>query len=265
MRLDNAQFVAGPTPAEQDGPEVAAINLPTTTIWPSLPNKLISGALGAGATAAAIALSTDDGYWIVRAGVPDISAPTLPTFQTLAAFAASLPAGTYTLEVRAVDADDRFGPPGRQTLTALAEPPSRSVTGALVVSLTWDTESDLDLHVVDPLGNEIYHGATSSVDAFLAGSSDASNGQLDEDSNADCNIDGLRQEDVTWAAAPPSGHYLVRVDTASLCGQANAHWTVRVLLDGMSVGAASGVALDSDTRGAHDRGAGILALGFDVP
>ncbi len=265
MRLENAQFIAGPTPAAQTGPEVAAITLPTTQIWPGFPDKAISGALGAGATAAAIALSSDEGYWVVQAGVPDVSAPTLPTFHTTASFSSSLTAGNYTLEVRAVDAGNHFGPPARQVLTALAAAPSRVVMGALVVTLTWDTESDVDLHVVDPLGNEIYHGAPNSVDAFLPGSSDASDGMLDEDSNAGCVIDGLRQEDVTWASAPPSGQYLVRVDTASLCGQASAHWTVQVLLNGTSIGTATGIALDSDTRGAHDRGAGLLALEFDVP
>jgi hypothetical protein len=265
MRLENAQFILGPTPAAQAGPEVATITLPTTTIWPGFPDKSISGALGEGATAAALALSSDQGYWVVRAGVPDVSAPTLPTFHTSASFSSSLTAGAYTLEVRAVDADNQFGPPARQVLTALAAAPSHVVTGALIVTLTWDTEADVDLHVIDPLGNEIYHGAQNSVDAFLPGNSDASDGMLDQDSNSGCIIDGLREEDVTWAAAPPSGHYLVRVDTASLCGQPSAHWTVQVQLDGASLGAATGIALDSDTLGAHDRGAGTLALGFDVP
>jgi hypothetical protein len=169
------------------------------------------------------------------------------------------------LELRAVDALGRFGPPFRQTLTALAAPPARTVTGALVVTLTWDSESDLDLHVVDPLGDEIFHGARSSQAPFLRSGADASNGTLDQDSNADCSIDGLRQEDVTWADAPPAGHYLVRVDTLSLCGTPNAHWTARALLDGAAIGLATGTSLDSDTWGAHDRGAGLLALGFDVP
>ena len=164
-----------------------------------------------------------------------------------------------------MDASGNFGPPSRQVLTAIATPPAVSVSGVLIVTLTWDTESDLDLHVVDPLGNEIYHGAPSSVDTFKPGSSSLSAGILDADSNANCEIDGLRQEDVTWAQTPPSGHYLVRVDTASLCGAPSAHWTVHVTLADQPLGAASGTSLDSDTRGAHDRGAGLLALGFDVP
>lgn len=265
MRLAGAQFVPGPTPSAQDGPEVASVTLPTTTIWPGLPAKTLQGTLGSSATSAAVALSMDAGYWLVVAGVPDVSAPTLPTFQATASFSSSLPAGAYTLEVRAVDGIGHFGPPFRQTLTALAAPPARQVAGALVVTLTWDSESDLDLHVVDPLGDEIFHGARRSQSAFLPSSADASNGTLDQDSNADCRVDGLRQEDVTWADAPPAGHYLVRVDTLSLCGRPIAHWTVRAQLDGATIGLATGTSLDTDTWGAHDRGAGLLALGFDVP
>jgi hypothetical protein len=265
LRLDNAQYVAGAMPSPGGGPEVAALNLTTTTIWPGLQGKPLSGALGPEATAAAIALSTDSGYWIVRAGSPDISAPTLPTFQSAASFSWSLPSGAYTLEVRAVDAEQRFGPPLRQTLSALEHAPSLEIEGALVITLSWDSEADVDLHVVDPLGNEIYHGATSSMSAFSPTRANASNGRLDHDSNADCAIDGLRQEDVTWSDAPPSGHYLVRVDTPSLCGQPNARWSVHASLNGTLLGVASGLALASDTRGPHDRGAGVLALELDVP
>jgi hypothetical protein len=39
---------------------------------------------------------------------------------------------------------------------------------------------------------------------------------------------------------------------------------VNALLDGVSLGSARGDALDTDTRGGHDRGAGLLALEFDV-
>ncbi len=267
MRIAGGQFVAGPMPTPQNGPEIASVDLLTNTIWPGYSDKPIKGALGTSATAATLALSGDEGYWIVPAGVPDVSAPTLPTFRATAAFSTTLAAGAYSLEVHAVDNAGHFGPRAVQTLTALSGPPSRSVQGDLVVTLTWDTEADVDLHVVDPLGNEIYHGAPSSQDAFAPSSSASavSYGILDFDSNANCIIDGLRLEDVTWANAPPPGHYLVRVDTASLCGQVSAHWTVRVILHGTTLAEATGTSFDSDTRGPHDRGAGVLAIGFDVP
>ena len=134
-----------------------------------------------------------------------------------------------------------------------------------MVTLTWDNDADLDVHVLDPLGNEIYHGAPSSFDPFRPGSTETGSGFLDVDSNADCEIDGLRREDVIWTEQPPSGRYRVRVDAQSLCGEPAARWRVQVTLRGSLVASAQGSALDSDTWGAHDRGAGVLALGFDVP
>jgi hypothetical protein len=265
MRIAGAQFVAGPTPAAANGPDVEAIDLLTNTIWPGYADKPLDGALGATATAAALGLEGDSGYFIVPAGIADVAAPTFPTFRATAAFSTTLAPGSYTLEVRAVDGSGEFGPKKEQTLTAVPAAPSTSVTGALVVTLTWDTEADLDLHVVDPLGNEIFYGAPSSRDAFTPSASSDGVGVLDVDSNAQCNIDGLRREDVVWASDPPSGAYLVRVDTASLCGEVSAHWKIEVNHDGALLGGAIGIALDSDTRDAHDRGAGVLAYEFDLP
>lgn len=265
MRILNAQFVPGATPSEMGGPNVEALELLTTTIWPGYADKPMRGALGPTATAAVLALSGDAGYWLIPAGVPDVAAPASPTFRGTASFSGSLPDPAYTLEVRAIDAQGRFGPPQRETLTVLSTAPSRGKTGELVITLDWDNQADLDLHVIDPLGNEIYHGAPSSVDSFAPSAADASAGMLDFDSNADCENDQLRRETVVWQREPPSGRYSVRVDSPSLCGTAIAHWSLQAMLHGAVLGAAQGTSVDSDTWGAHDRGAGVLALGFDVP
>ena len=134
------------------------------------------------------------------------------------------------------------------------------------MTLTWDTESNLSLHVVDPNGVDIYWGNQSSQPPFMFNQMDGgSYGYVDYDSNANCVIDGLRREDAIWPRPPPAGAYTVRVDAASLCGQPIAYWTVKVVLDGKTVAQAQGVALDADTWGAHGLGAGVLALQFAVP
>jgi len=268
MVIEGAQYVPGATPGAQDGPGVASLDLKTSTIWAGYADKPINGSLRATATAAALALSSDQGHWIVSAGAPDFSTPTLPTFHATAAFSTKLAPGAYTLEVRAIDSDGRFGPPSRTVLTAGTGPPSiAGPSGSLVVTLDWDTESDLDLHLTDPAGQEIYHGKSTTLDTFSPGSaSDGGNyGYLDIDSNHNCVIDGRRKESVTWVGPPPSGRYTVRVDAPSLCGQVNAHYSVRAILLGSILGEASGLALDSDTWGPHDRGAGTLVLTFQVP
>jgi hypothetical protein len=246
------------------GPRVASILLPTNTIRASLADDPLTGALEPSATAAAIGLDGDAGYWIVEAGAPSVATPYNPSFAALLAFASDLTAPReYTLVVRAVDDHGSFGAPSTQTLTAtsIAQP-----TGTVVVTLTWDTEADLDLHVVDPLGNEISHGQPSSLPQVRPGEDAGTTyGLLDFDSNAGCVIDGRRQEDVVWPNDAPAGHYTVRVDTTSMCGQPIAHWTVRATVRGVAGTPAAGVSVDWDTQGPHDRGAGLRALDFDVP
>src|SRR5207244_13617059 len=83
-------------------------------------------------------------------------------------------------------------------------------------------------------------------------------GQLDYDSNANCVIDSLLQENVVFTQASPSdkaapsGTYEVRVDVTSLCGQATARWHAYAIANGSDVlGEAYGQATDIDTQGRH--------------
>src|SRR5262249_22137581 len=93
-------------------------------------------------------------------------------------------------------------------------------------------------------------------------------GAFDEDISSQCLIDGRREENVIWSgptAAPPRGSYAVLVDTFSLCAAPTAHWTVDVYQGGdpTSIAHAEGTVVDSDTRGSHLAGSGVLALSFD--
>jgi hypothetical protein len=253
MMVSGAQFSPGAMPAAGGGPEVVNLDIASNAIRAGEIEAPLSGSLGPTATAAAVGLLGDKGYWIVPAGLPDVSAPAYPTFAVSLSFSAGLAAGTYELAVQAVDAESRFGPPQTAVLTASVPPVAM---GAMVVSLRWDTEADLDLHVVDPLGNIIWR-----EDIRPAGSG----AYLDFDSNAGCVIDGRRLENVIWKDTPPSGRYQLLVDTFALCGETFANWTVEARLGGQLVGSAAGESLETDTEVPHDGGAGVLALEIVVP
>jgi hypothetical protein len=265
LRVPGSAFVRGPLPAGAAGaPGVASIALLNSIIHPDSIGYPIAGALDPGSTAAAMGLRGDVGYWIVPAGLPNVATPTDPSFAATATFAAGIVPGSYTLVVQAVDGQGLFGLPRTQSLTA--QPSPSAPTGDLVVTLTWDTESDMDLHVVDAMGVEIFHGAMSDQPPPFAPQPEAgSYGHLDWDSNANCVIDGKRQESVVWPNPPPPGSYVVRVDAASLCGEPIAHWRVDATLHGASLGEAQGVAVDASSRGPHDQGAGLTALTLPVP
>ncbi len=265
VQIAGARFVRAAMPPEAGGPNVASVQLVTPLARAGQIGKSATGALAPSSVSAAIMLSGDRGYWVLPAGVPDVQSPAFPSFKASLAFARTLGAGTRDLVVRAVDDAGRFGPASTQPLTITADGPP---PGKLVFSLSWDTESDLDLHVVDPTGAEVYKGNVNSWKPPPPGqpvdpNAWKSGGILDVDSNASCVIDGLRREDVVYAEAAPLGHYVVRVDTFSLCAAAFAHWTVVALADGVVVGKATGSSFESDTAFAHDRGAGVLALEID--
>jgi hypothetical protein len=267
MQVPGAQFVRGPMPAgSKSGPGVAAITLQNGNIWPGRGDFPIAGTLTPGATAAAIGLQGDVGYWIRVAGPAGVTTPSDPSFSATGTFSTGIVPGTYTLVVRAVDESGTFGLPGTQILYEQPSPLNPPAAGALVVTLTWDTEANLALHVVDPAGAELDPQSPSTEPPFSFDQVDGgSYGYLDYDSNANCVIDGLRREDAIWPSPPPPGQYTVRVDAPSLCGAPHANWSVKVVLAGSLAGEASGVALDADTMGTHGLGAGVLALQFSAP
>lgn len=267
MRIDGAQFRRGTPPAATPGaPEALSVRVVSTRFTPGAVGKPLGGALGAGATAALVSLAGDRGYWIVPAGAAAVDTPKLPSYSASLAFARGLPLGAYDLEVRAVDADGRVGPARVQPLVAA----STTAPSKMTITLSWDTEADLDLHVVDPSGVEIFARNVNAVEPPAPGQAPdptayERGAYLDFDSNARCVIDGLRRERVVWPVAPAKGRYVVRVDAASMCAEVAARWRVSAELEGRVLGQAEGVSTATDVRFAHDRGAGVLALEVDVP
>ena len=268
VQVAGGQFYRGAIDklASRDAPAVVDVLNSQNVITPGLQNKQLSGRLDPGSTAVAIGFSGDVGYWILPAGVPDADSPTQPTFHASLSFSPSLSQTSYDLIVRAVAPPNTFGPAAHVSLDVEQSLPP---TGALVVSLWWDTEADLDLHVVDANGVEIWAGNINSYDQYAAvPTTDAGawneGGILDFDSNAGCVIDGRCNENVIWAVAAPAGDYVARVDTFSLCGNSAARWTVEALLNGVSLGKAEGEALPSSQRFSKGKGSGITALSFTV-
>lgn len=267
LRVDGGQFRDGALPAPSGGPEVLAVDNPTNQVRPGEVDRDLGGSLEGHATAVALQLEGDRGHWIVLASPPDVTVPDQPTFQARLSFSPELAEGATALLIAAVDGSGTFGAPQRVELTAAHPPPPE---GALVFSLRWDRDADLDLRVVTPDGVEVWNRNPNSAQGDRPGlppspEQIAAGGALDLDSNAGCLIDGVRQENVVWTAQPPAGRYLVRVDTPSLCGTPGAHWEVEARRDGELLARAEGFSTPDDTRFSHDLGAGVLALEVVLP
>lgn len=89
----------------------------------------------------------------------------------------------------------------------------------LRVSLSWSNYDDLDLHVVEPSGFEIYFPMSSRRSA--------SGGHLDVDMNAGSGTTRTPVENVTWAA-PPIGKYKVKIDNYHQRETTNIGFTVQI-------------------------------------
>jgi hypothetical protein len=277
LRASNAQYVPGTLDAVTAvaGPKVDSVRTNSSTAFPGEQGRAIAGSLSGTATAVLVGLAADSGYWVIPAGIMDTETPGDFAFQTTLSFSPELPVGDATLIFRATDGEGQVGPANLLPLLVSAPAPS----GALVVSLEWDTESDLDLHVLIPNVNdpnapyEVW--ARNPVALPPRGPSDPPTtaadvdaaGHLDFDSNAACVIDGRRQENLVFANPPPPGAYEVRVDTSSLCGQATARWHALAVAGGgnATLGEAFGQVTDAATSGSHIASSGLLAFTFSIP
>jgi hypothetical protein len=275
LRVAGAQFFKGsePTP-NPTGPTITSPQ--TTTDKVGQLNIGITGALSDNAAAVAFHLQGDIGYWTEAASAGDLTE--LGFSATLSFNPDSLPpdGGTLNLDLNAIDGTGKiFGP---TTTVPLVAVPGFPIGANLVVSLSWDTESDLDLHVITPDGTEIWSQKRSVYQAPTYPRASATPatiekyyGYLDFDSNRECVIDGRREENGIWQMRlpdggpnPPLGHYQVRIDTWSLCGKPSANYHVNVYAMGQLIGQASGEMVPFDTRPPHGAGAGQTVLTFDI-
>ena len=154
-----------------------------------------------------VAVTGVDGYW-------EITLPLAVTVEELViTLGQNVPASAFTMNFAAGSAG------GLGTFESEAVAVIVVGTGAIQVSVTWNSNADVDLHVVDPASTEIYWFNSSSP----------SGGVLDLDSNAACAGDNIRNENITWpSATPPSGTYTVRVDLWDACGATSTDYVVTV-------------------------------------
>jgi hypothetical protein len=151
------------------------------------------------------------GFWQLRLAAPVTSAVVISNFAQIST------GSRFTLGYSVANATGAVG----ATVSA-----SRSVvasTGGVQVSVGWNTPTDVDLHVVEPSGNEVYYGATTS----------STGGQLDQDSNPACALDNRNTENIRWNNTAPNGTYIVRVDYWSACAvTGSTNFTVTVVNGG---------------------------------
>jgi uncharacterized protein YfaP (DUF2135 family) len=97
--------------------------------------------------------------------------------------------------------------------------PDSPSASALSVTATWDTGADVDLHVLEPSGAEIYW-ANPGPTTFT--------GVLDGDANQECKASSVGNKEVVHWTTAPNGTYTVRLDYYNSCNASVTNYTVAI-------------------------------------
>jgi hypothetical protein len=251
-RVANAQFVRGELPGSPppDGgepsepsaasksapPLITAIMMTTSRVVQGQSAKKITGNASSNTNSVAIRLSdVGTGYWVIPiTSLPDIANNNQVSWDATSDFDSSLEPGLHELLAVALDkkgvAGEQFSlsicvdtsVPDNLNICSPTQLPPRAV-----ISLSWDTNADLDLQVLAPDGRVIdsKHPTSASADEAIALEDQ---GRIDRDSNANCAIDGLRSENLVWRKTTPVGRYGIYVHMFDACKQPSTRFRVEV-------------------------------------
>ena len=204
--------------------------VPTGTLGPVATVAGITAAVNGGS--AAMDVNGSDVYTrllISAAGTEDYYSVPLPDASALENVVVSLSPNINGSAVRlrySLEGAAGIGPQFEQTLRVI-----RAGNGDFQASVAWTGASDVDLHVFDPSGEEIYWAHRNG----------GSGGNLDIDSNAGCTIDNTNVENIFWPLnVAPAGQYRVELAYYDDCGVPRSDWVVTVLLKGQAPAVTTG-------------------------
>jgi hypothetical protein len=264
MRVQNAQLFDGPLPglapddpAPSEGPTVTSVDLQNNIVYYAASDKRLAGHVQDTAVAVGLALPTlSNAHWVLPVGGRDPQFPGELSFVTSGSFHPDVPPGIHPLRVVAITED---GLAGRQRETPLCfRPPFNDnlhscnpdiAPPAVVITLHWDRDVDLDMEIVTPDGRRVTP-RRPRVDP-----EDPASPFIDRDSLRDCRPDGLRRESIVFQERP-TGTWWFYVRFFESCG----HDAVRFRLDKYE---AEGVPPNADLLRTFER-SGHLVSQYDM-
>lgn len=292
LRLRGAQFVPGALPGLEaaagassapstptPGPRVTAIDLRSIVVYQGQGNTKLAGRVDQKSSSVGLTIAKlSEGYWVLPAGYPDPASENELTWDASAEFDLSIPAGYHDLKLVAFDADGNTGTQFTQRFCVASRVPDGlnacdpSLTPPrAVISLSWDTNVDLDLEIITPKGRVVTPKAPSTLPPGPDGVIPPGAGVIDRDSNAGCSIDGIRYENLVFQTAKPSGRYGVYVDLFDSCQKPATRFVASVYVakrqkDGTErlekLDERSGILVASQASGGTGRGLFLFEVQF---
>jgi hypothetical protein len=255
LQVAKGQFIPGSLPRATTTPTAPSDGgvghlVVTQAFVPNIPafvpgssQVLVSGRASSDAVAVGVRFADiGTGYWVVPMGVADQGFPGENDFGMTLSLNADDPAGKHDLLFVALDGAGNVGAQLATPLcidTKIPDNQHACIPNAplpfAVFSLAWDTNFDLDLHVIGPDGADL----NAKSQPVLGGADAApaappkSAPRFDRDSLGGCVADGFRQEDLYWPpssmpgtpSVPEHGTYLVYVNPFAACGQPAVRFT----------------------------------------
>ncbi|HKQ71274.1 MAG TPA: hypothetical protein VJT73_18150 [Polyangiaceae bacterium] len=238
-----AQFREGNPPITPEGPTTTLENMGDAVLPPGKIGKRFEGAASPSAVAIGLRLrDLGSGHWVIPTGALDLTrTPPQILWKAEVDVGYGLPPGLAALRAFAIDDAGNAGPP-RDTTVCLAPPiPDNAAScdpslrpPAVVLSLSWDTNVDLDLRLVTPSGKVVAPGRPTTADGDITGEAlaDPHTGRLQFDSTRGCVSDGRRRETIVWQAPPETGQYLAYANLFDACDQSSVRFNLDLYVAG---------------------------------
>jgi hypothetical protein len=295
IQVSGAQFISGALPGTSPAPlpdggvvlmdggptvlsplSVTSVTFQNAIIVSGLAGTSVSGLVTNDAVAVGVQLAgKGSGYWVVPVQGQDVQFPGQSDFGFSLSFSPTDSPGQTDVRVVAISAS---GAAGQQTNAPVciesrvpdnghACTPVKKVPRA-VFTLTWNTNFDVDLHVITPAGRDVNAKTATTSVALDAGLPGPTVGVIDRDSIGDCVIDGWREEDLVFQDAPPNGNYLVYAAPFASCGQPATVFTFNLYEAGSdgnlhSTFSRSGELLADDVTGGTSAGLFVTEKNFN--
>jgi hypothetical protein len=215
VSVRDGSFVEGAPPASSDAalPQIVALTGPPAVTNGGIAVLRVKLSETVDAPTFAVQLEGDTGYYTVTGVDPDRDG----TYVISVKIPADSAKTSMRVGVALLDAMGNAGAYREISLELVA-----SGIGDVKVTLSFDRLHDLDLHVIEPSGDQIFYHTPGST----------TGGQLDLDSGANCLPSDYNTENVFWPpGGAPSGTYRVSVQNFQQCSPGEIKFTVRIAYD----------------------------------